>query len=248
MRYIWLSAGVAIVFFAAIEGVILANVARVKNAGGCNGCGTYVGPNWNILPDYGGQGTSTAVIVEQSTSVYIGLFIILFLVTGVVTIALHCAELVTILTRDETTWRRCNSMKPYVARQNSAIRAATSWPYVFLFLLKVVLHWISGKGVTYVYNWGIFLRPPQLLYLAVGMTLMAGFAALLCFKGPSGRQPATFGHVQTLVDLVDEWSLLVFWVIKVLEQKAMRSDMLALLIYLCSRSGLMHYTNDVRGL
>ena len=211
MRYIWQSSGIAIAFFGAIEAVIQANVARVKNAGGCNGCGTYVGPNWHILPDYGGKGTSTAVIVEQSPSVYVGLFIIIFLVTGVVTIALHCAELVTILIRDETTWRQCNSMKPYTARQNSAIRAATSWPYIFLFLLKVVLHWISGKGVTYVYNWGIFLRPPQLLYLAVGMALMAGFATFLCFKRPSGTQPATFGHVQTSVDLVDEWSLLMFW-------------------------------------
>ena len=70
------------------------------------------------------------------------------------------------------------------------------------------MHWISGKGVTYVYNWGIFLRPPQLLYLAVGMAVLALFATFLCFKEPKGPQPATFGHVQTLVD---EWSSLMFW-------------------------------------
>lgn len=65
--------------------------------------------------------------------------------------------------------------------------------------------------MTYVYNLGIFLRPPQLLYLAVGMAVMAAFATFLCFTAPRGLQPATFGHVQTLVDLVDEWSLLMFW-------------------------------------
>ena len=210
MRYIWLSLGLAIAFFGAIEGVIESNVSRLDGVP-CNDCGTYVGDNWNILPDYGGVGTSTAVIVEHASSMYIGMFIMIFVVTGVVTMALHCAELLTILTRDEATWRHCSSTKPYTARQNSAIRAATSWQYIFLFILKVVLHWISGKGVTYVYNWGIFLRPPQLLYLAVGMAILAAFATFLCFQRPNGPQPATFGHVQTLVDLVDEWSLLMYW-------------------------------------
>jgi hypothetical protein len=218
MRYIWLSLGLAIAFFIVIEVVIKMNVARLDGVEG-NGCGTYVGPNWNILPDYGGVGTSTAVIKEGSASVYTGMFIIIFLFTGVVTMALHCAELVTVLTRDEVTWRHCDSKTPYTARQNSAIRAATSWQYILLFLLKVVLHWISGKGVTYVYNWGIFLRPPQLLYLGVGMAIMAAFATFLCLKGPRGPQPATFGHVQTLVDLVDDWSLLMFWGDKDLRQE-----------------------------
>lgn len=209
MRYVWLSFGLAMIFFITIEAVIKANLDRVGAL--CNGCGTYVGPNWNIIPDFGGKGTSTAVIQEQSSQVYPGLFIILFLVTGVVTIALHCAELITVLSRDEKTWRRCASTTPYAARENSAIRAATSWQYIVLFLLKVVLHWISGKGVTYVYNWGIFLRPPQLLYLAIGMGVLAAFTSFLAFKGPSGPQPATFGHVKTLIDLVDEWSLLLYW-------------------------------------
>ena len=40
---------------------------------------------------------------------------------------------------------------------------------------------------------------------------MAAFTTYLCYKRPKGPQPATFGHVQTLVDLVDEWYLLMFW-------------------------------------
>jgi hypothetical protein len=51
------------VFFAAIEGMIRANVARL-NGVYCNDCRTYIRSNWNILPDYGGVGTSTAVIKE----------------------------------------------------------------------------------------------------------------------------------------------------------------------------------------
>jgi hypothetical protein len=65
--------------------------------------------------------------------------------------------------------------------------------------------------MTYIYNWGIFLRPPQLLYLSFGATVLATFTTFLGFQRPSGEQPATFGHVQNLVDLVNEWHLLLFW-------------------------------------
>lgn len=212
MRYIWISLGFAILFFISIEAAIEANVARIKRQGvPCNSCGTYVGANWNIVPDANGIPTSTAIITEQSNASYAGLFLLLFVVTGVVTMALHCAELITVLHRDEVTWRRCASKKVYSARQNAVVRAANSRSAALLFLLKVTLHWVSGKGVGYLFNWGIFLRPPQLLYLSIGMAVLSGFATFLCFKSPKGPQPATFGHVQTLVDLIDDWSLLMFW-------------------------------------
>lgn len=210
MRYVWLVLGLSILFFISVEAVMAANIARVDGTG-CNNCGTYPGLNWNILPDTNGISTSAAIIKEQSTAAHAGLFIVLFLITGVVTMALHCTEMITVLTRDEVTWRHCTSKTPYTARQNAVVRAATSWPAVTLFLLKVVLHWLSGNAVRYAYNWGIFLRVPQILYLCIGMALLAAFATFLCFRKPSGPQPATFGHVQTLVNVVDEWSLLMFW-------------------------------------
>jgi hypothetical protein len=125
--------------------------------------------------------------------------------------ALHCAELISNLRRDEQTWNQCYSSHKYTPRPNALFCAATSWTAITLFLLKCVLHFLFGKGMTYAYNWGIFLRPPQLLYLSLGATVLAVFTTFLSFQQSVGEQPATLGHVQTLVDLVDEWHLLMFW-------------------------------------
>ena len=160
-----------------------------------HGRGDSICPRWTFQGSRESCSTSTAIVQEQSPAVYAGLFIVVFFITGVVTMALQCAEPITVLTRGEVTWRHCASKSPYTARQNAAVRAATSWSCVTRFLLKVVLYWISGKGVSYAYNWGV-LWWPQLLYLSVGMAVLAAFANTLCLKSPNAPQPATFGHVQ----------------------------------------------------
>jgi hypothetical protein len=177
----------------------------------CNGCNAYLGSNWNLLPDHGEAPQSAAIIVEFRSSFYAGMFALVCAFQGFLTLALHCVELITTMNRDEKTWRQCYSTHYYKPRPNALLRAASSWIAVTLFSLKVVLHWLFGKGMSYAYNWGIFLRPPQLLYLSIGATVLAAFATFLSFQQPNGEQPATFGHVQTSIDLVDEWHLLLFW-------------------------------------
>jgi hypothetical protein len=46
---------------------------------------------------------------------------------------------------------------------------------------------------------------PQILYLTGALALLALFATRIALARPKGPQPATYGHLQTLVDLVDEW-------------------------------------------
>ena len=65
--------------------------------------------------------------------------------------------------------------------------------------------------MAYSYNWGIFLRTPQLLYLTIGSVLLATLVIFVALQRPKGNQPATYGHLQTLVDLVDDWHLMMFW-------------------------------------
>jgi hypothetical protein len=47
------------------------------------------------------------------------------------------------------------------------------------------------------------------------MLIVSLFVSYIAFRHPSGPQPATYGHVQTIVDLVDEWPSpekpLVYW-------------------------------------
>lgn len=215
MYFIWTLTAASYVWF----GVIL-YLVHIKNTPNCNGCNAYIGTNWNLIADTFKVATSAAIIPEYRSSLYAGHFTLVCVFQGLLTLALHCVELITTLHRDEGTWRQCASKEgPYSSRPNALVRAAKSWVAVSLFLLKALLHWIFGQGITYAYNWGTFFRPPQLLYLSIGMTVLASYSTFLCFQRPQGAQPAAFGHVQTMVDLVDEWHPTMFWGDKGLGQK-----------------------------
>lgn len=49
------------------------------------------------------------------------------------------------------------------------------------------------------------MRIPQVCYTAVGLFLLSIFASYLTLYRPSSPQPAAFGHLQTLIGLVDLW-------------------------------------------
>jgi hypothetical protein len=200
-----------IVWFAILYAVIRAKTKYFATKEPCNGCGIYEGTNWGLIPDAGQVPTSTAVIVEYSAKMHVGLFIIIYIFQAFLTMALCCAELITDLSRDEVSWRKCSGRRSYMARPNAVLRAMLSWSAVALFILKAVLHWLFGKAMAYAYNWGIFLRTPQLLYLAIGSVLLATLVIVVALQRPKGNQPATYDHLQTLVDLVDDWHLLIFW-------------------------------------
>ena len=126
------------------------------------------------------------------------------------TMGLHCAELLVNLSRDEDTWCETYTAKGYVSR-NALFDVLRSWKTVLLLVLKPVVHWLFGLGITFYFDWGIFMRQPQILYMSIAIIVLAVFGTFLCFKRPKGPQPATFGHVQTLVNLVDDWNENMFW-------------------------------------
>jgi hypothetical protein len=56
-----------------------------------------------------------------------------------------------------------------------------------------------------VYNGaGINIQPPQIFYLTIACIIFAIFITLVSTKPPKGPQPATYGHIQTLVNLIDD--------------------------------------------
>ncbi len=81
----------------------------------------------------------------------------------------------------------------------------TSIPAIVLLILKPALHWLLGLAVQVYYTIGAIMFIPQIFYLDVGLVLLASFVTACTFWCPKGPQPATYGHLQTLVDLIDEW-------------------------------------------
>ena len=126
------------------------------------------------------------------------------------TLGLHCTELLVNASRDERNWRCAANLKGKGAGlETNAIKDAfESWETVALFLLKTTIHWVFGEALEITINSGsaIFVIWANPLFVLTGlMALVALFGTYLCFRRHSGPQPAAWGHIQTIVDLVDDW-------------------------------------------
>lgn len=119
------------------------------------------------------------------------------------TLPLHCAELLVNMVHDEANWRK--SSKEGRSRSNALGSMLGSLPALAFFIFKPVTHWLYSLAISIYFSIGIDMRPPQILYLGVGAAFVALFITACAFWRPKVPQPATFGHLQTLVDVVDYW-------------------------------------------
>lgn len=226
LRYLWVLCLLVLLWFAALFASVEIIGRQCDSAGdGANyddHCqGSYVGPSWSLLPDTDSL-TSLAKLSPMDDAggqSHSGIpkaagFAIVFLMMmgfqAMLTMGLHCADLLVNMSRDEDTWRKASKGRGYTPR-NALMTALGSWKPLLLFALKPLVHWFFGLGMTFYLGWGIFMRPPQILYTSFAVLLVALFGTYLCFEEPRGPQPAAFGHLQTLVDLVDDWGEPMFW-------------------------------------
>lgn len=138
------------------------------------------------------------------------------------TLALHCAEQLVNLTRDEASWRRAypftfskhsnNSDQPNMKKKfgtvvgrNSTKAAFTAWNTLFLFILKPVSHWLFGLCVIVSSTHYITFHPMPLAALSGVALILSIFATVLAFQKPKGPQPATYGDLKMLAEMIDEW-------------------------------------------
>jgi len=133
------------------------------------------------------------------------LVVLICAMQSVVALATHCAELHVNLSRDEATWRQASHKKGYLRTSNALRDAFSSYQCMTLLVLKVATQWLFGLTFSIDIYDGMILGGAQVLYMTAILLILALFATFLVFSKPRGPQPATFGHLQTLVDLFDEW-------------------------------------------
>lgn len=124
------------------------------------------------------------------------------------TLGLHCAELLVNFSRDEELWRRATSSRGvrYAYGPVGSIKAAaTSWKVLVLFALKALTHWPFGLSVS-VRSGIMYMNWEGILSLCATLLFLACFTSLNALSRPKGPQPAIFGHLQTLANLIDVWS------------------------------------------
>jgi hypothetical protein len=128
---------------------------------------------------------------------------------SIISLGLHCAEVLTEMTRDEAIWRKAatNGADP---KLGSIMQAALSWQCWLLFVFKCVVPWIFGYALETSID--VFMSLLPLLTLAILFLLLGLLAEFLVRHKPKGPQPATYGNIEAIAALVDEWQTgKIFW-------------------------------------
>ncbi|KUJ12849.1 uncharacterized protein LY89DRAFT_737754 [Mollisia scopiformis] len=61
--------------------------------------------------------------------------------------------------------------------------------------------------MDYAFDYEFFMLYPRIFIYTIIATAIAVYITFVAFRRPLGPQPATYGHFQTLVDLIDDWSV-----------------------------------------
>jgi hypothetical protein len=186
-----------------------------------------LGNSWTFIPTFTGtisndcsgaarctEGTSVLNVGWTAKSGMIGNIGSIFLIAffqSVVTLALHCAELLVNLSRDEGIFRMAITPKGTDPRYNSILAAFSSGQTITLFVFKAAVHWLFGLSINNDFILGVNMYPPQIFYFTAFALMVAIFATYVSLRRPLGPLPATFGHLQTMADLIDDWEDRMFW-------------------------------------
>ncbi|KAG2119141.1 uncharacterized protein F5147DRAFT_198795 [Suillus discolor] len=147
------------------------------------------------------------------------LYLNIIFLQGPLTLGLHCAELIANVIRDERQWRYATRRKGLGVSTNPLVSILNHPICLVLFITKPFLHWMFGLSFsiyvdTYketLYDIPINMYPAQIWNLCIALFIFACFFTFVALRRPSGPQPAAYGHLQTLADLVDEWSPVMWW-------------------------------------
>ncbi|KAF9064969.1 hypothetical protein BDP27DRAFT_1425265 [Rhodocollybia butyracea] len=124
---------------------------------------------------------------------------------GIVTTALTCTETLVALSYDERLWGEIAHKKGSDYSPTFWKKYVVSWQPLAILMAEPVFHWLFGLAVGVSADTGFHVRPIQIFYISgagvLGLGIIFGAAKFprktLC--------PKTFGHLQTIVDLVDVW-------------------------------------------
>ncbi|KAF7984878.1 hypothetical protein HWV62_10863 [Athelia sp. TMB] len=188
--------------------------------------------SWALIPNLDTDSYEYLWLVDplHGTDAWPIIFATLAAAQGLLTFGLHCAELIANVMRDELQWRQATTSSGMPMSRNPIVGVLGSWPNMLLLLAKPFLHWLFGLAMTVagtsnpldvsLLTISVINRPYQIWYLSGATFIFAGGMTALALRHPPGLQPAAFGHIQTLANVVDVWAPTIWWGYKVTNESA----------------------------
>lgn len=107
-----------------------------------------------------------------------------------------------------------STLKAGLAPKTTFSAALMSWKYNMLLIFKFLLHWLLGQSVQPSFDYGggrsnvwFAMNYAHLFVYVICTTIFASAITFLTFMKPKGPQPATYGHIQTIADVIGDWTL-----------------------------------------
>ncbi|KAG1731079.1 uncharacterized protein EDB91DRAFT_1227285 [Suillus paluster] len=187
--------------------------------------------SWSFLPDYAydlNYSLSIEVYPTGLEAISVRTWILAFVnitaVQGPLTIGLHCSELIANVIQNERLWR-CATTRNGLHTATNPLKAFLANPLgLILFVLKPVLHWMFALSFVFgptawrvdgnkivILQYTATMLVYQIMNLCIALCIFACVFTFVALRRPRGPQPATYGHLQTLANLVDEWSPVMWW-------------------------------------
>ncbi|KAG1877397.1 hypothetical protein F4604DRAFT_1923998 [Suillus subluteus] len=175
---------------------------------------------WSFIPNMSGQSNFIAYIIPGlNLKLWILLFVNTAAIQGPLTLELHCSKLIANVIRDGRQWRCATGRKGLRTATNPVKTIFTHPICLVLFIAKPFLHWMFGLSFN-IYNSAdagtleppfVYIYTAQIWNLCIALFIFTCFFTFVALRRPRGPQPAAYGHVQTLANLVDEWSPVMWW-------------------------------------
>ncbi|KAG2342533.1 hypothetical protein BDR05DRAFT_1000848 [Suillus weaverae] len=180
--------------------------------------GTITWKSWSFFPDDQNFLYSLNYpLAGGGIQWWIMAYVTLAIIQGPLTLCLHCSELIA-----NSVFANPLCLGLLVAKP--ALRESLAPSFRCVFLNKIIndIDWIFGlcfvfyaivdhfdnaNGVIIMIN----MYPMQIFNLCIMLFVFACFFTLVALRQRRGPQPAAYGHLQTLANLVDEWTPVMWW-------------------------------------
>ncbi|KAG1822530.1 uncharacterized protein BJ212DRAFT_1539955 [Suillus subaureus] len=169
---------------------------------------------WSFFPN-----EQSSYIRYMSSGIFLFSWVNMAIIQAPLTLGLHCSELIANVIRDERQWRFATGRKGLQTVTNPMKAIFTHPICLILFVAKPFLHWIFGlafnlsatavDGRLMIFMASMYTG--QIWNLCIALFIFSCFFTFVALRRPRGPQPAAYGHLQTLANLVDEWSPVMWW-------------------------------------
>ncbi|KAI5119843.1 hypothetical protein M0805_008409 [Coniferiporia weirii] len=130
---------------------------------------------------------------------------------GILTTATICTQAIAALVRDERLWREAATEKGTDPSPSPFKSLLLSKHILVIETVDPVLHWMFGLAINMDAKSGLQICPVQILYVTLAGTAYVTEMTIAGRRKMNRIQPLTYGHLQTLANLVDEWHEKMFW-------------------------------------